>query len=323
MSADPPLETSGSGTPMTGSSPTTAPMLTRACPRIHARTPAVAILTKMSSVREHDPEQPDGEQREQREDGERADEPELLADDREDEVVVRLGQPRPLLPALPQAEAPPAAGGQRPERVQRLPAGALRVAAPGRSSARAGPSGWRWSRPGSEHARPRRARRPRRRPRSGTPAANISAPTRPMRTSAVPRSRPASTRSSSSTVTGSTGTTACTVSANSGRLRSSTAAHPDDEGELDGLGRLQREAGDAHPVLVAVDRVPRDDDEQQRADADEQQGPGQRLPGPHRQQRGDDAPAAARPRRTSPAWRRSCTRSAAPAATRRWSWRAP
>ena len=37
---------------------------------------------------------------------ERPEQPELLADDREDEVVVRLGQPAPLLPARAEAHAP-------------------------------------------------------------------------------------------------------------------------------------------------------------------------------------------------------------------------
>ena len=50
-SADPPLETSGSGTPMTGSTPMTEPMLIIAWTRIHVMTPAVATRTNGSSVR--------------------------------------------------------------------------------------------------------------------------------------------------------------------------------------------------------------------------------------------------------------------------------
>ena len=49
--AVPPLETSGSGTPMTGSMPITAPTLIRAWPTTQAITPAVAIRTKASSLR--------------------------------------------------------------------------------------------------------------------------------------------------------------------------------------------------------------------------------------------------------------------------------
>ena len=64
--------------------------------------------------------------------------PELLADDREDEVVVRLGQPLPLLPAGAEADAPPAAVGQGVEAVAGLEAGAVGVGAgagqPGRDA---------------------------------------------------------------------------------------------------------------------------------------------------------------------------------------------
>ena len=50
--------------------------------------------------------QAEREHGEQRQHDQRAGQPELLADDREDEVVVRLGQPRPLLPAGAEAERP-------------------------------------------------------------------------------------------------------------------------------------------------------------------------------------------------------------------------
>src|SRR2546430_2304852 len=41
-SEDPPNETKGSGTPVTGSTPITAPMLIRACPTTHAVMPAAS-----------------------------------------------------------------------------------------------------------------------------------------------------------------------------------------------------------------------------------------------------------------------------------------
>ena len=41
-SEEPPEETKGSGTPMTGSMPMTEPMLIIACPRTHVQMPAVA-----------------------------------------------------------------------------------------------------------------------------------------------------------------------------------------------------------------------------------------------------------------------------------------
>jgi hypothetical protein len=51
MRAEPPEETSGSGTPMTGSRLMTAPMLMTAWMMIHVMIPAVATRTKKSSVR--------------------------------------------------------------------------------------------------------------------------------------------------------------------------------------------------------------------------------------------------------------------------------
>ncbi len=48
MSAEPPAETSGSGTPITGRSPMTTPMLMKAWPTIQHAIPAVVIFTKGS-----------------------------------------------------------------------------------------------------------------------------------------------------------------------------------------------------------------------------------------------------------------------------------
>ena len=53
--------------------------------------------------------------------------PELLADDREDEVVVRVGQIAPLGPALPEPDAEQPAVGQRVQRLLGLEAGLERV----------------------------------------------------------------------------------------------------------------------------------------------------------------------------------------------------
>ena len=51
MSEEPPDETRGSGTPMTGRRLMTAPMLMTAWTTIHVMMPAVATRTKKSSVR--------------------------------------------------------------------------------------------------------------------------------------------------------------------------------------------------------------------------------------------------------------------------------
>ena len=190
-SADPPLETSGSGIPIIGSSPITAPMFTSAWPSTQASTPPVAILTN-SVVGAHDhPEEPEAEQAaNSSEHAERAGQPELLADDREDEVVVRLRQPGPLLPAGAEPDPPPAAGGQRPQPVRGLPAGALVVAVaadPGVDPVHPVARGLHQD----EHQHPgQRAPRCRTSGRSGAPATNSSAPTSAISTSAVPRSWP-------------------------------------------------------------------------------------------------------------------------------------
>ena len=53
--------------------------------------------------------------------------PEFLGDDRVDEVVVRLGKVEALLDALTEPQAGDAAVGDREDRLDGLPAGALRV----------------------------------------------------------------------------------------------------------------------------------------------------------------------------------------------------
>ena len=48
--ADPPLETRGRGSPITGSTPITVPMLMIAWPSTQASTPPVAMVTNRSSL---------------------------------------------------------------------------------------------------------------------------------------------------------------------------------------------------------------------------------------------------------------------------------
>ena len=93
-------------------------MLISAWPSIQAMTPAGREADERVVGASDEPDsRRTPSTREQAEHGERADQPELLADDREDEVVVRLGQPAPLLPAGAEADAPPAAVGQGVEAV--------------------------------------------------------------------------------------------------------------------------------------------------------------------------------------------------------------
>ena len=131
-SEDPPAETSGSGTPMTGKSPMTAPMLMMACPMqprhdAGARDAHEAVLGAADEA-----EAGPGQHGEEREDHQRARQAELLADDGEDEVVVGLGEPLPLLLGGAEPDAPPAAVGEGVHAVHRLAAHAVGVGLAGR-----------------------------------------------------------------------------------------------------------------------------------------------------------------------------------------------
>ena len=81
---------------------------------IFANGSVLARMMRTNDDREHDEQQ-------QHDDG--AEQPELLADDGEDEVVVGFGQPGPLGLRVAEADAEDAAGGERPPAVHRLPAG--------------------------------------------------------------------------------------------------------------------------------------------------------------------------------------------------------
>ena len=120
--AEPPAEISGSGTPSTGSSPSTTAMFTSAWPTTHTMTAPVTILANGSFAPRRIRAKAIGHDHEQREHHDRTDEPELLADDREDEVVVGLGQPVPLRFRVAQPDAEQPAAGQCPGAVLHLPA---------------------------------------------------------------------------------------------------------------------------------------------------------------------------------------------------------
>ena len=124
---EPPKEISGSGIPVIGSSPTTAPMLISACPTSQAVMAAATSRPNGIGRALRDPDAAVGQHAEQHDDQQRADQAELLADDRQDEVGVRVRQVGPLLPAGAEADAPPAAGGKRVQTLHRLPSGVLRV----------------------------------------------------------------------------------------------------------------------------------------------------------------------------------------------------
>ena len=105
------------------------PMLMNACTPSHTPMPCATSAPKdrsssaarrpIAKARRHEP----GEQRDHHRD---ADEAELLADHREQEVGVRLGQVEQLLDAAAQAHAEPFAAPERDQRVRQLVAVAER-----------------------------------------------------------------------------------------------------------------------------------------------------------------------------------------------------
>ena len=109
--------------PETGSRPTTAPRLIAAWPTIHAVTPVASSMPNAIGRAARDAEADEPEPGEQREHEQAADEAELLADDREDEVGVRVGQEQPLRAARAEADAVHATAAERDQRLRDLVAG--------------------------------------------------------------------------------------------------------------------------------------------------------------------------------------------------------
>ena len=103
---DPPDDTSGRGTPVTGARPTTTAMLRHACPTIHAPIAAAVIWTNGSVVALDDAVDRHRDHREGDEDEDGPHEPELLAEDRKDEVIVSLRQVQTTSRATGRGRAP-------------------------------------------------------------------------------------------------------------------------------------------------------------------------------------------------------------------------
>ena len=119
-SAVPPNDTNGSGMPVTGSSPTTAPMLMTAWPTIHTVMPAASSTPNRSGARNAARMPRTREADEERDHEQPADQAELLADDREDEVGVRVREEVPFGPARAEADAGQPAAADRDERLRDL-----------------------------------------------------------------------------------------------------------------------------------------------------------------------------------------------------------
>ena len=123
----PPNDRKGSGTPVTGSMPVTAPMLTSACPTTQAVIPVAIRVPNRSGARRaaRMPRTAKAPNRREHEQG--ADQPQLLADDGEDEVGVGVGQEAPLGPAGAQADPRHVPGAERDQRLGDLVAGVGQV----------------------------------------------------------------------------------------------------------------------------------------------------------------------------------------------------
>ena len=119
----PPNDTNGSGTPDTGSRPTTDPMLMTACPTIHAVMPPASSMPNRSGARSAVRTPRYASPANSPIDERAAEQAELLADDGEDEVGVRGREEPPLGPARAEPDAGPPAAAERDERLGDLVAG--------------------------------------------------------------------------------------------------------------------------------------------------------------------------------------------------------
>ena len=113
-SDDPPKEMKGSGMPVTGSTPMTAPMLITAWLVIQVVTPDGQQAAEPVGGPGGRPEPVPGQGEEQAQDDDGADQAELLAHHREDEVGVGVGQGPPLLAARPRGRGRTGGPSPRP-----------------------------------------------------------------------------------------------------------------------------------------------------------------------------------------------------------------
>ena len=123
----PPSDTSGSGTPVSGSRPRAAPDVDAGLPDDDRGDARRQQLAEQLLAVQGDAEAGPGQRHVQRQQDEQADEPELLADDAGDHVGGLLGQEAELLHGVAEADAEQAARGDGDQRLRRLVAAALRV----------------------------------------------------------------------------------------------------------------------------------------------------------------------------------------------------
>ena len=126
-SDDPPALTNGSGMPLVGIRPSTTLMFTNACTAIIVVRPSARNAPNASGARSAMRSPRHVITQKQTSDGGRADQAELLGDDRVDEVGVRLRQVEQLLHAVHQPAPEHAAGADGDQRLDDLEAVAERV----------------------------------------------------------------------------------------------------------------------------------------------------------------------------------------------------
>ena len=131
---EPPYETNGSGIPVSGASPSTAARLIAAWPQTSAVSPAASRLPNGSRHSSATFSPAHAKSAYARISDAGPDEPELLADDGEDHVGVRLGQEVDLLHALAEPVAEDAAGAEADLRLHDLEAAIPAGPATGRGS---------------------------------------------------------------------------------------------------------------------------------------------------------------------------------------------
>ena len=115
MSDEPPALMNGSVMPVIGTRVTTTPMLMNAWRHSQPVIPAASSAPNVSGARERDADARVRQDQEQRDDRDRADEPELLADHGEDEVVEGVrARTRRLSPEAACRATPPTPSASSP-----------------------------------------------------------------------------------------------------------------------------------------------------------------------------------------------------------------
>ena len=123
----PPRLTSGSGTPVNGTTLSVAPMLMNAWPTIRLAMPTASSLPKSSRHEQRDPEGGPGQEHVEADEDEQADQAELLADDGRDHVGRLVGQEAELLHRVAEADPEDPPRGDRQQGLRGLEAAGLGV----------------------------------------------------------------------------------------------------------------------------------------------------------------------------------------------------